>query len=422
MTKELVGVPVPLKGSVQGLNLVGNGLPGLGFMAQLPVAYLLKNRPASDTLKQLFLPYGDPDSNPTTAILESYAPAWLKQAFNIMDNPASARDFGATVAGTMKYLASTGDYDLESSEPGRAAEEAARLVEDATEKAREVQAIRTVGAFSLPTSPSPEWLVHDKKGKLVLGWKMANWYQKRLKDTGDPDQALSDFLDRFGTVNLLTPQGRSHGTIPAADRLSSSAGSKWAHDNASLGTKYPNTYALFAPDSEDFDSAAYERAFERGERVGLSPKQMIVAANARLANLIYFSQHDDLEADGKIDDNDRLALRQLKRELLSEFPGFDPEKGGFPSQAKLFAELQNAVNDPKIKKTPAGKALKTYFGWRDAIIAQQGAAGLSTAAISSGKAVAPARRWLNEHGQALVEENPTFQPLWDLVLSREVEE
>jgi hypothetical protein len=418
LTKELFGVPVPLKGSVQGLNLIGNGLPGLGPMFQLPLAYLLKNRPQGDTLKQLVSPYGSPDKNLALGVIQSYAPAWLKQAINIFDDPASARDFGATVAGVMRYLNSTGEYDLQGK---NAAEEMARLVDDATSKARGVQLVRTIGAFTLPTSPSPEWLTQDKKGKLLLTWRMSKWYHDQLEKSGDPDATLEDFLDKFGTANLLTIQGRSRANIPAADRLLSSAGSQWVTKNGDLATKYPNTYALFAPDAGEYDNAAYEKQIARGERTPLSPKEMLVAANSRLANLIYFNKRDELSADGKFSEEDQAAMRMVKRDLLTQFPGYDPEKRTQTSATKLFSELGQAVQDPKIRRTPAGKALKTYMGWRDQILAQQAAHGMSDAAVSGGKTAARAREWLNTHGAELIEKYPTFQPLWDLVLSQEVE-
>jgi hypothetical protein len=296
-----------------------------------------------------------------------------------------------------------------------------RLVDDATEKARGVQLVRTLGAFTLPTSPSPEWLTQDKKGKLLLAWRVSKWYHDRLSKSGDPDTTLEDFMSKFGVDNLLTIQGRSRSNIPASDRLLSSAGSEWAQKNSDLATKYPNVYALFAPDAGEYDSAAYEKQLSRGERDPLSPKEMIVAANARLANLIYFNKRDELEADGKLSKEDQALMRTVKRDLLTDFPGYDPEKRTQTSDTKLFSELGEAVKDPKLRRTPAGQALATYLGWRSQILAQQAKAGMSDASVSGGKKAARARAWLNENGAALVDETPTFQPLWDLVLSQEVE-
>jgi hypothetical protein len=148
---------------------------------------------------------------------------------------------------------------------------------------------------------------------------------------------------------------------------------------------------------------------------------MLVAANSRLANLIYFNKRDELSADGKFSEEDQAAMRMVKRDLLTQFPGYDPEKRTQTSATKLFSELGQAVQDPKIRRTPAGKALKTYMGWRDQILAQQAAHGMSDAAVSGGKTAARAREWLNTHGAELIEKYPTFQPLWDLVLSQEVE-
>jgi hypothetical protein len=418
------GVPIPLTGSVQGMNMIGNGLPGLGPAAQIPVAWFLPDKPQFDGLAKLLFPYGRPEDNPFLGVADAFLPTYARRLKTALSSPDSTREYANTVMDVARYLASTGEYDLQGPD---AQAEINRLLKDSKDKSRTLYFVRAAGSATLPSSPSPEWLVKDKKGKLVLQHRVADWWYKKTQSVGY-DEALDDYFNKFGTDNFLLLQAKSESTLPGLDRTSSVKGSKWLRDNPDIKEKFPSTYALWSPDSPDFNYAEYEKQFASGERKPLTPKEAVALANNRLASHIYARALDKATAGGtkedqKVDLGERATLRELRRELLTEFPGFDPDGSGAKvSTERLITELSGALDDPKLMRTRQGRALREYLTHRDEVIAAQRALdpAASHATLSSSASTAPLRAWLNEWGEYLVARNPRFSGMWD-VLSREVE-
>jgi hypothetical protein len=409
LTNALFDVPIPLKGSVSGLNLIGNGLPGVGPMVQFPAAWLMGNKPSTDTVRQMIFPVGQPSPG-------DLFPGWIQKGWKaIFGNPNSDRIFGSTVGDVAKYLVSTGDYDLEGP---NATEEMSRLMDDAVKGARGTYIIRSLGQFTLPSSPSPNWVAYDKKGNLTMLWAMLDWYHKKAEDPNiGYEEAFNMFLDRFGTKNFFAPQPKSAAIVPGAPITADEY--KWARENPQFKDRYPKTYGLFAPpDPEgEMDSEAYEANFEQGERIPLTPERMIRLANARLANKVY--EEAKLTFGKTITESEETALRELRTELQREFPGYKDDPINFTRKEVLIAELENAVDDPDLKSNEATKALKEYLEIRQITLARLERQGLAS---FKAKAASSNSRMLWFYGEDLVDKYPAFQRMWDSVFKGELQE
>jgi hypothetical protein len=248
---------------------------------------------------------------------------------------------------------------------------------------------------------------------------MADWFYKRVDKVGY-EEALDDYFDKFGTDNYLALQPKSQAKKTAAglDRVYSVAGSKWVRDHPGIRDELPNTYGLFAPDSEEFNHAAYERQFLNGERDALTPQEMLHLANDRLANWAYNKKR--AEYPDELDEFDEAELIKYKQELFDQFPGYGESTIDVNRTPRLIAELNRAVDLPALRSLPAAKATKTFLRRRDEVIASQAEMGLTTNGISKAAANADNVAWLNEWGAYLADENPTFSPIWETVLSREL--
>jgi hypothetical protein len=118
-TKALTGVPVPLTGRVQGLNLMTEVLPGLGPVAQVPVAWVIADEPGwQRQVRDILLPYGDPTAGDSSAVTQllTWAPAWMRRMFGVGVgegwDPESTRLYGNSQMAMAQYLFSTGRYDI----------------------------------------------------------------------------------------------------------------------------------------------------------------------------------------------------------------------------------------------------------------------------------------------------------------------
>lgn len=409
LTKTTMGVPLPLTGNVQGLNLVGQGMPGFGPAVQVPVSYLLPDKPKWDWAAKIISPYGKPQGELGTQVIESFMPAWFKKVYTAaFKSPTSDRTYANTVFDAARYLASTGDYQLQGP---TANDEMNRLLSDAKGKAKTAYMIRGIAQSTLPTGPQTDWLVHDKNGRLTLAWRVAKWYQDKVKETGSTTDAMGEFLNKFGLDNFMIPQAKSQAVITAPSHQD---GLDWAREHPDAVNKFPTVYGLFAPDSGAYSATAYERQFQRGERQQLTPQEMTQLANNRLASYVYNNAKDAIGT--KPNAQQTQQLRDMRTELMTEFPGYGTKPVDFTANAKLIVDLQRAAKDPTLAKTDAGQALVQYLQWRDTAIAKAAAAGVTLGA----ERAAPLRNALNKAAEGLLAAHPTFGPMFDSVFSREV--
>ena len=410
LTGKFIGVPIPLSGRTAGLNMLGNIFPSLGPVAQIPAAYLLPDKPEYDQIRGLLLPFGNPD-DPTS--LQGWMPAWVKRIMTpYSGDPDTIRTHANSQMDVARYLASTGDYDLNTPEG------ISKLMSDAKEKATWFALFRGAMQSFAPSAPGPEWLALDKTGHLSLVAAMAADY--RAMQNQDFETAPQKFLERWGTDPALVMQAKTHSV--AFGYPTTQDGLDWMRNNPGVEHKYPAIFGYFAPQTGEFNYNAYLRAIDNGAKQPLNLEQFIKLGNATLAGILFDQAKAKMPE--KPSDTDRAWLRNVKKALQDEYPGYrESEEGelGMIERATpegKVAQLKEAVKDPAIKTTQAGQATVLYLQARDKAQGLADKKGL--ASFNQAKQMKTTRDWLRNIGNALVKEYPEFAPLWEQVFDREM--
>lgn len=414
LTQSLTGTPVPLTGSVQGLNMMGNIIPGLGPVAAIPTAWMIQDKPEFDGIHDLILPYGAPGEktpDEATQIL-TYAPPWVKRAFDAASNGGyDQRQYMNAQKDVMAYLYSTGEYDTSTREGMQ------ELLHDAKKKTRNLYWIRSFAQFFAPTTPAYRFLIEDKTGTLLATAVLTeDYYDLQEQDYETAGQA---FMERYGTDAILAiiPQsGASTYGIPRNQEQNA-----FVLNHPGVKADFPSTYGFFLPQSEEFDYDVYLKSFLSGEREDLSAEQWLNLANNMRGDMLYRQYVDKLG--GRTDEAARAYLRKVRQRIYEEFPSGPtglPEK---PDTAAMVRELYKAANDSTILDTDAGQGLALYIKYRDKAIDQARALEHETSngLLSGSKDLEGTRVWLNRVAQRVIDEHPDFQLMWDIVFSREAE-
>lgn len=414
LTQALTGTPVPLTGSVQGLNMIGNIVPGLGPVAAVPVAWMIQDKPAFDGIHDLLLPYGAPGEKQPSDIgqLLTYAPPWMRTAFTAATNGGyDQRQWMNAQKDVMAYLYSTGQYDTSTREGMQ------QLLHDAKAKTKNLYFIRSFAQTFSPTSPSFRFLIEDKTGTLLATAVLTeDYYDLQAQDY---ESAGLKFMERYGPDSILAViphSGASTYGIPRNQKQLN-----FVLDNPDLKGLFPSTYGFFLPQSDEFDYDVYLRSFLTGEREDLSADQWLNLSNSMRGDMLY--RHYQAQLEGRTDQAARDYLRQVRQKIYEEFPSGPtgmPEK---PDTAAMVRELRTAAEDPTILSTDAGQGLALYMQYREKAIAQAVALDHETSngLLSSSRELEPIRAWLNNVAQRVIDKHPDFQLVWDIVLSREAE-
>lgn len=418
----MTGVPVPLTGRVQGLNMFGTIIPGLGPVAQIPVAWYLQDKPELDEWREQLLPFGAPGSDKKSDILDirEYMPAWAKTAIDIVtEGGHDDRVWNSSVMYTATYLYSTGEY-------GDTVEEQQRLLEDAQAAVHGTMGfdglygIRMLGQFMLPSSPTFEWVTQAEDGRLINTRILAEEFYELQQD--DYDSAVEVFMERYGpdAIGAIIPHSRS--IISAAPTSLEAA--KWVSQNPDVKKKYNLTYGFFAPEGE-FHMPTYARNFFSGERDPITPEQWLNLRDTLLGNYHYQRAKEMLGEDRSSPNDEQTKwLREQKANILTAYPNWNNQIGlagkATDDNDRMITQLYKASKDKKITNTDAGKGLLLYIPLRDA--AQKKAEELDLASFKTANRMSSTRAWLNDNAQRIIAQHPDFERLWDVVFSRELEE
>lgn len=418
MNTKLLGVPIPLNGHVSGLSMIGEGYPGLGGPSlTLPAKWFLPHTPTGDKVREVIFPFGGGESQGLGAdIGQTFVPSWLQK---VADGPIDARARANSINAMLQVLASTGRYDLQG--PNAQAEQQ-RLVADAESKSRLLYTIRGAAQFVIPSAPSPETMIHDKSGKLVVAQVLADRYRKHVLADG-PDQAMGWFLKTFGVDNIFATQKASTAIGYAAPVTKEAQA--WVDSHPDVRTKYPLTYGLFAPSGGNFDISTYGEQFKTGDRRPLTSAEQVAQAENRLGFYAYNQiQQNAMNSNGgkPLTSGQQQVLSQIRDKLKEEFPGFDSFAASpFDTVKRRTAaidEISRAVDDPMISRTTQGQAVAQYLELRDAAIQASQQMGLRSP-FQAQKALL-LRTVLRTGAQRLISSTPAFQAVWDNIFSREL--
>lgn len=418
-TRATLGVPIPLSGRVQGLNMMGSVMPGLGPVAQLPASALIPDKPGwGRTARELLMPFGSPsDEGGMEAWTEmlNFAPAWLKRGWQAVTgegyNAETDRIYNNTVMDVARYLESTGRYDLSSREGMQ------ELLEDAREKATRFYGIRSLAQFVAPSAPGPEFLVETDEGVQLTAALAEEFHEMTERD---PDSAVEDFLDLYGDNVTLVMVAKSRTVVAGLDASQEVA--DWVDENQDLIDQYPTTWAFFAPQGGEFDHAVYVNQIKRGQRQPLTPEQWLRARNNMLGSTVY--RKAQRMAGPNLTDESRVWLNEVRADLRHNYPGYG-DRTGFVEAADtdyLIEELGRIVQDPRVRGTGAGQGLATYMQARE-MAQQEGRNRGLTGRVSyaSAQSARDLRDWLRQVANRITTNHPDFDSLW-MYLQDEMED
>lgn len=427
----LLGLPeTPLTGRLAGLSLMTEVLPGVGPVAQWPLAALIPDTPEWDRINEMLFPFGRPTNltDPGSALNEML-PAWLKTLTRgTSEGGATAegqRQFANTQMDVMRWLVASGDFDIAGS-PDSAAE-LTRLVETSRDQASWMTIVRGMAQNVSPSSPIFEWYLEAPDGKkLPMASLVADYREMQDEDFAN---ATVNFLEKYGDGAFLLMQNKSI-TISPGIAAPTEEANDWLRSNSWAMDDYGLTYGFFAPQGGEFSSEAYQRQLELKDRVPLTPEQFLKAGNDLLGKSIYYAARDKAMAQAtaagrkSLTDEQQATMRQLDEFLRTNYEGYGDEGGKVnkASSEEIIDELSRAVADPRLADTPTAKSIAEYMKLR-AAVRERSAVNLGTEnSYQSASGGANYRAALSGFAAEIIEEDPSFLPVWERVFRSEIDE
>ncbi|HUR18901.1 MAG TPA: hypothetical protein VMZ51_08210 [Acidimicrobiales bacterium] len=392
---------------VKNLSMFGQNplMPGLGPVAQIPLAKLIPDKPAFDDINAMLFPYGEPGDQ--GGIDKIFMPGWIKKFQAAYSAKDSDRLYASTVQSVAAHLLASGDYPMDGPEDEK------RLLDAARKKARWLLVFRGGAQFFAPSSPTPQFVAADKNGNMMLQTKMVEAFRELVdKNDGDYDLATRQFIDTFGDSARLVIQPRSADvdvtTKPALDFI---------RRNPHLAELYPDVYGLLLPQGGTFDITAYNYGLDVGKGRKLTLKEAVERANSRVAGMIYREQKNKLPTKRTREMNDYLD--ELQKALKAKYPGakFTFTVGELPNR---IDEFTRALDDPAVKDTDVAKASRAYLAARvqaNAAYREQHSDGKN---VNTAKRARQHREWLRQTAAALTEKYPDFAQVFDELFGREL--
>ena len=409
----------------ESINIAAGLLPGFGPVVQIPAAFMFRNFPEEGLVNKVlfgeFPPFDYKNKDEWTKAL-GLKPAWadkfIKLIFNQGENAQGA--FGNTVIDTYKALLYSGQID-DSTE-----EKAKEGMQKAVEGAKVLFLFRAVSQVLGPAgASSPIFEITDKNTDYFMFETLADEYRS-IKQSVNYDDALATdkFVETFGINPLPLTVAK---TVSIEKYPSTVDGANWMKDNMEIYDKYPLVawYLEPPPVYSEFSYDAYKRSLLEGKREYRTPEQWATAKN-KLLGSVALEQYE--RTIGIIGNNTAgaKALRDAKKkELEQRYWGYgQPGIVGSPNKPTIemqIDQLIKMVNDPDLQNFETVAATKKYLAIRQTVIDSFVAAGKSETIWKTGKDYAGVRSALRNEATKIIKETPQFGPMFDTLLSREIE-
>lgn len=417
---KLTGLNAPVQMPVSGFSIAGNFLPTVGPAVQYPASLILKgNSEVPQVIQNLVLPYGQTNTNDDNsniggaadALAQFLVPSWAQKVWSAATGkPDSSSIYGNTYSSVVQQLATSGDYDLTKPDDQR------RMLDDAKTKATMLVGLRALGQFVSPSAPSYAYKANTSQGDVYsaqLAADLTKLYQQ------DPSTAVAKFLQTYGDEASIFLAGKTK-AINGGLSPSSEFGA-WEASHSGFMSSHKAVAGYFAPVGSNFDFAVYDAQLANGDRKKLTGQEMIDASQTADARTQYNAARDQFGTKPTQAQRDWLA--KYKAGLQKDYPGYATTPAWNPNEfSQTLNQVSQAANDPAVADTPVGQATRDYLKARDQAVAiAQQRAGNNTAGLTSAKD-ADLRTWLQGVATGIIRDVPTFQRLFDGVLSQEVEQ
>lgn len=433
MIRWFTGVDATMLGSVQGLNIGFDVMPGVGPVVQLAASELLPNKPDFDFIRAVVLPYGERD--PLNTIL----PGWVAKLFDAYqaDGTSGTSTYATQLGDALRALIASGEY-------GTTADEAERLLGDARGKARILTVLRALGQFVLPSSPRYDYTIATGAGDV---WASALAREFGEMQQADPTTATEKFLAVYGDDVAAFVVSKTRATVAGLD--DSNEFIAWQRDNPDLvaNDAYGDVINYFAPIGGGRDPTAFQRQLDAGQRVRRSPEELVSLVNMTIARrrlaeyekpmadeLAAYAASIPVAGKGRtaaqqqrlnvmrneLADRVTAAKQQLEKDYAgyTAAPEFDPNLFN-----RQLGQLRIAAVDPRLASGDTATAVRMYLEGRDAAVAltKERAAGKAARPGLGARENADIAAWLRTTGEWYATQDVGFARIWDRILAAEVD-
>ncbi len=419
-------------GRLSAMNIAAQVIPGLGPLVQIPISQMgWADDPDYKWLQEIALPFGKSPvdiKNPTTW-MSPVTPKWVNTALAAFAGDSdedTMRVYHNTVIDVYKSLLING-WSADTPD------EMVATLAEAGKQAKTIYRIKFASQFLGPTTQTAHFEVRydegDLDGTIWAFQNLATAYREILDNVqGDEVLAFKSFTERFGVDPMLFAVGKTERVLPKAVTLEAR---KWEHDNEDLYQldSYQNTAYFSHPDPVDgeFYYDAYLLQLESDSRVSLSPEQWALKRNQFLGRIAYNNMQRVADRRYSNSNEGTNWLRQQYTLLMEKYPGYGQPITGMPQKPSLdeqVDELYMWEAEPRLGDSVVGQSLAEYLVQRDRVVRRtmQDLGYQTEISFRSGKNASRYRAQLRAFGQHLVDENPDFLPLWEQILSRELDE
>jgi hypothetical protein len=421
--ERLGDAQIQLQAPVRSLSMALNVVPGLGPVVQLSAAQALQNRPEADDILKIISPFGPPES------AWEFAPSWARKIVqSITANPESDRMYLDLFMDAYRAMYATGEYDTNSSESMQL------LRERAEDIARTLLVFRGLAQFTGPARPSVGFEVPVKYSGIELTDEelaayaregsvpdniLANTFRKMQEE--DYQNAVYNFISTFGTDTLLYVKGRTETVGQGLD--ASQIFGDWERRNTDLAEAFPTVFGYFAPVGSEFDLQTYLRQIATGKRRRITdPTELQADAEAVVGKALYRRAVRDFPRNPN--EVDEAALREYRRQLEEELPGFKYQVIELGQREIYMAQLFQAAREaPDLQDNPIAEAVRVYEQYRsnamrEAELRNNGEPGEG---LLTRKANEDLRQYLRNIGETIINRTPEFERVWSRLLFDEVD-
>ena len=409
----------------ESINIAAGLLPGFGPVVQIPASFIFKNFPEEGLINRVlfgeFPPLDVNNKDEWTKAL-GIKPAWadkfIKLIFNQGENAQGA--FGNTVIDTYKALLYAGVID-DSTE-----EKAKEGMQIATDAAQRIFLFRAVSQFLGPAgAASPIFELTDKNLDYFMFETLADEYRK-IKESVNYDDALAtqEFIETYGINPLPLTVSK---TVSIEKYPTTVEGANWMKENMELYETYPLVawYLEPPPSYAEFSFDAYKKSLLTGAREYRTPEQWAVAKNKLLGSVALEQYERTINIVGNNTASAKALRDAKKKELEARYWGYgQPGIVGSPVKPSIDMQIEQLIkmtNDPDLQDFETIKAAKKYLAIRQQIIDTLVSAGKSETIWKRSKDYAGVRAALRQEANKIIAETPKFGPMFDTLLSREIE-
>ena len=441
---RMLGLNAQEQISTKNLTLLGSAVPGFFGLGAMVMDSVLPKNEAFAATRSLVFPFGDPAVRSNLA--DYLVPAWGQgliasgaslarggTEFDLITNLQAmfATEQNDSIRATTLNAVLTNIASNSSNTP-LTIEERNTLLDNTQTKADVALALKSFFKIMLPGASMTKYYTDLGSENVTSGAVMDDLRaitDKRMEAGGTYADGVLEFLTKYGNDAWIYLAGSTK-SLPGMQATKEFA--EWNRKNSDLLDKYPLVAGYLGPQEGEYDPKAYGEQRAVGKRTPKELKKRQDDALNGLAWTVYNNAKDSLLARGREQgltpqqtmrsETYTSEMKQTSEGLKQQFPMWDSKANAREMDAKnQLRQISEMVLDPKITKLPAGEALKKYWDYRTAYIAQaiKDNPALANESWKTVKASLDMRADLTTTGAALAVKYPEFLGLWENVLSRE---